>query len=144
LINYKYKNYNKINLKEEVIEWLEPRLNQIINPILSIIDNEDDRLLVIVNSLNYQNELKKDRYLSIEWQIFQIINDLFKNNESITYSNILYELSIDYKLHPRRLGSILKNHWIMVYRTNKWFKFDMNNNKDILEKHYREYSITND
>ena len=144
LINYKYKNYNKVILKEEVIKWLEPRLNQIINPILSVIDDEDDKTVVILNSLNYQDELKKDRYLSIEWQIFQVINDLFKNTDSITYSSILYELGMDYKLHPRKLGSVLKNHWIIAYRTNKWFKIDLNNNNDVLEKHYKEYSITND
>jgi len=145
LINYKYKNYNKVSLKEEVIEWLEPRLNQIINPILSVIDDEDDKMVVILNSLNYQDDLKKDRYLSIEWQIFQVINELFQNNSwSITYSNILNELSFDYKLHPRKLGSILKNHWIIAYRTNKWFKIDLSNNKDILEKHYKEYSVTSD
>lgn len=143
LICYKYKNYTRISLKEQVIEWLEPRLNQIINPILSVIDDEDDKTIVILNSLNYQDELKKDRYLSMEWQIFQVINDLFKNSESITYSSILYELGIDYKLHPRKLGSVLKNHWIIAYRTNKWFMIDISNNKDVLDKHYREYSITN-
>jgi len=143
LINYKYKNYNTISLKEDVIEWLEPRLNQIINPILSVIDDEDDKIVVILNSLNYQDELKKDRYLSLEWQIFQTVHDLLLKNESITYSSILYEIGIDYKLHPRKLGSILKNHWIIAYRTNKWFQIDMNKNKDVLEKHYREYFITN-
>ena len=144
LLNYKYKNYNKISLEEKVVEWLEPRLNQIINPILSIITNEDDKKIVIQNSINYQKELKKDRYLSVEWQIFQIINDLFKDNTYITYWNILDELGFDYKIHPRKLWSILKNHWIEADRTNKWFKIDLICNKSILEKHYREYSITDE
>jgi len=143
LINYKYKNYDEVILKEEIVEWLEPRLNQIINPILSVIDNEDDKTIVIMNALNYQDELKKDRFLSMEWQIFQVINELYKDNDSITYSSILKELSIDYKLHPRRLGSILKNHWIIAYRTNKWFKIDLGKNKHVLDKHYKGYSIIN-
>lgn len=141
LINYRYKNYNNISLKEEVIEWLEPRLNQIINPILSIIKDEDDKIVVILNSLNYQTELKNDRFLSAEWQIFRVIYDLLQNTDTITYSDILDELWFEYKLHPRKLWAILKNHWINSHRTNKWFKIDVINNKDVLEKHYKAYSI---
>lgn len=144
LMNYRYKNYNNISLKEEVIEWLEPRLNQIINPILSIINDEDDKTIVILNSLNYQTELKNDRFLSIEWQIFRIINDLLKNTDNITYTDILDELWFEYKLHPRKLWAILKNHWIHSHRTNKWFKIDIMNNKDVLDKHYKAYSINDE
>lgn len=144
LINYRYKNYNNISLNEKVIEWLEPRLNQIINPILSIIKDEDDKITVISNSFNFQDELKNDRFLSIEWQIFKTINDLLKNTDNITYSDILDELWYEYKLHPRKLWAILKNHWINSHRTNKWFIIDIINNKDVLEKHYKAYSIYNE
>jgi hypothetical protein len=53
-------------MSEEYIEDLEPRLNQIINPLLSIIKDRDDKDVVIMNSFNFQEELKKDRYLSVE------------------------------------------------------------------------------
>lgn len=144
LLSYKYDNFNKITLKEEYIEWLEPRLNQIINPILSIINNQDDKDVVILNSFNFQNDLKKDRYLSLEWQIFQVIHNLFKKSESITYFDILNDLNSDYKLYPRKLWSILKNHSIVTHRTNKGFKIDLISNKNILERYYKEYSILSD
>ena len=146
LLKYKYDNYDKVTISEEIIEWLEPRLNQIINPILSLISNDDDRSIVIMNSLNFQEELKKDRFLSVEWQIFHAIYEFFNDSSrtSITYWNILDELGFDYKIHPRRLWWILKNHWIIPHRSNKWFIIDFNTNKDVLEKHYKEFFIIND
>ena len=145
LLKYKYDNYNKVTIKEEIIEWLEPRLNQIINPILSLISDEDNRTIVIMNSLQFQEELKKDRFLSIEWQIFNIIYQLSQNttNTSISYWDILDELNFDYKIHPRRLWWILKNHRITPYRAKQWFRIDLNINKDVLEKHYKEFYIIN-
>jgi hypothetical protein len=66
LLRYRYDNWNKIELSNERIEDLESRLNQIINPILSVCSDEDDRTVIILNSFNFQEELLKDRFLSLE------------------------------------------------------------------------------
>lgn len=141
LLKYKYDNFNRIEMSEEYIDGLEPRLNQIINPLLSIINDRDDKDVVIMNSFNFQEEIKKDRYLSVEWQIFQSIHDLFLNEKSLTYSDIIDWLEYKDKMYPRKLWSILKNHWIVAYRTNQWFRIDYESNKDVLNKHYKEFSI---
>ncbi len=142
LLRYRYNNWNKIEVFNGRIEELESRLNQIINPLLSICKDENHKTIIILNSFLFQEELKKDRYLSLEGNIFRAIKDLAIESNQISYKDLLFNIDSEYKIFPRRLGAILKAHQIQWRRTNSWFVFDMSENKAVIEKYYRQYGIS--
>ncbi len=142
LLRYRYDNWNKIELSNERIEDLESRLNQIINPILSVCSDEDDRTVIILNSFNFQEELLKDRFLSLEWRIFKAIKSLSERNEELEYKMILNFIQDEFKITHRRLWAILKAHQIQVRRKNTGFVFNIVENNVILKKYYKQYGVS--
>lgn len=118
LIRYRYDNWNKLEIFNERIDELESRLNQIINPLISICKDEDNKAVIILNSFNFQDELKRDRYLSLEGNIFRVIKKLGEESNEISYKDLLHNIDSEYKIMPRRLGAILKAHQIQGRRTN--------------------------
>ena len=142
LLRYRYDNWNKIEFFNERIEWLESRLNQIINPLLSVCSDEDNRAVIILNSFNFQEELLKDRFLSLQGRIFKAIKSLSEKNTEIEYWDIIRMIENEFKISNRRLGSILKAHQIQVRRKNTGFIFSVQENSKILEKYYKQYGVT--
>jgi len=142
LLRYRYDTWNKIELFTERVEGLESRLNQIINPLLSLCNDEDNRAVIILNSFNFQEELLKDRFLSLQGRIFKAIKSLSERNEEIEYKMILNFIQDEFKISNRRLWAILKAHQIQVRRKNTWFIFSIDENKKILEKYYKQYGIS--
>jgi len=142
LLRYRYDMWSKIELSNEKIEDLESRLNQIINPLLSVCSDEDNKAVIILNSFNFQEELLKDRFLSLQGQIFKAMSSLSINNTEIEYKDIQRFIQDEFKISNRRLWSILKAHDIQVRRKNTGFVFSVQENKDTLEKYYKQYGIT--
>jgi len=124
-------------------------LNQILNPILSIIQfigNTEDYNSIIKYFLSRQKEIRDDRKLSIEGMIFFIIKEK-EGTRNISYSDILAEMRLlDYtsNLNPRKLGSLLKQFEIKTIRKNTGFMIDVTDNKEKLKQIYHTFDLTGD
>lgn len=78
LYKFRFDYFDKIPLIQERISGLEGRLNQILNPILSIIKfvgNTDDYNSIISYFLSRQKEMRTERQYSTEGMILTVIKE---------------------------------------------------------------------
>lgn len=148
LYKFRYDYQNKIKIQEERIEWLEWRLNQILNPILSIIKSvgkQEDYDNIIAYFRGRQKEMKEDRKFSIEGMIFTIIQEKeSKKMENIYYSHILLDLKdidITSNMNPRKLWSLLKQYEIKTIRRNDGFVVPIRENRERLDVVYKTFDL---
>jgi len=144
LIKFRYDYFDDIKLKNILIPWIEARLNQIINPILSLVNNPDIEKVIIDNLKTKQKEIKEDRKNSLLWAILSILKSKFKDNNEIYYKTILDDLEvIEWKINfsSKKLWSLLKQNWLKGFRKNDWTVLSLFNNSEELERLYNEYSI---
>lgn len=74
LLMFRFKNYFKpIDFEQEIDQSLEPRLNQIIVPLLSIIDDIQTRNRLKDLIKNYNAELLEDQYCSYEADVLRAL-----------------------------------------------------------------------
>ena len=77
LLLFRFRNLNKHQAAEELVDRaIEPRLNQIFVPLLSIIDDQTARSELQELARRYHRELVAERGLDMEAQILEIIRDL--------------------------------------------------------------------
>ncbi|EKD44369.1 MAG: hypothetical protein ACD_71C00161G0004, partial [uncultured bacterium (gcode 4)] len=148
LYKFRFNYFDQIPLIEKRISWLEGRLNQILNPILSIIffvGNTDDYDSIIQYFLSRQKEIQHERQYSIEGMIFSIIKDRKeKGNNFISYHTILSDIKRQENtstLNGRKLGSILKQFHIKTLRRWEGFGLDTDDNSHILEPLYKTFGL---
>jgi len=144
LIKFRYDYFDDVKLKNNLIAWIEPRLNQIINPILSLVDNNEIEKIIIENLKNKQKEIKEDRKNSLLWALLWIIKTKFKTSDELYYKDILDDLEvIEWKINfsSKKLWSLLKQNWLRSYRKNNWTVLILQTNQKELERLYNEYSI---
>ena len=145
LLKFKFDYYDNIPLKNKYIKWIESRLNQIINPILSIVDNEKIEDIIIENLKHKQQDIKEDRKNSIFWAILSIIKHKSSDNNELYYKGILDDLEVvEWKngFTNRKLWGLFKQNRLKTKRKNDGTIIDRVTNNEELERLYFEYSIT--
>lgn len=144
LIKFRYDYYDTVTIENINIEWLEPRLVQIINPILSLIEKDGTKEL-ITNFLKWkQKDIIEERRQSILWVVLNIIYNKFKTKTEIYYKDLLDDIEIiewNKNITSRKLWSMLKQNRLKWFRKNDWTILKYENNKTELERLYREYWI---
>ena len=133
-----------ITVSKDAIDWIEPRLNQIVNPLLSLIKINSVKEEVLKNIKNKQEEILEDRKNSVLWVILEIIYKKFKKDNDVYIKYILDQLSIiewRNNFTARKLGSLLKQNWLKTYRKNNWTVVRLENNEIELNRLYAEYNI---
>src|SRR5713101_2798621 len=77
LLLFRFRNLNKHQAAEELVDRaIEPRLNQIFVPLLSIIDDQTARSELQELARRYHREMVAERGLDAEAQVLGIIRDL--------------------------------------------------------------------
>lgn len=146
LLMWRFKNLDHIGLRtSEVDRSLEPRLNQIIMPLLSIVGSEmAARLREFVRS--YNQELIADRGLSLEATIFHALLECVGDGgdeptvKQITEKCILKEP--DGKFVSRRVGEILRKRLKLILRsTNRGHVVSSLENQKKIEILKRKFGI---
>ncbi len=117
LLTWRLKNYFKdFDIKEEVIEGIHPRLNQIILPLFSIIKDEDVKQKLIDFIKKYNENLTDDRSLSREadivFHILKLQHEKFNPTE-LTMKEIADSLNLaqgsdEESITPRKVGWYLR------------------------------------
>ncbi|MBV6447451.1 MAG: hypothetical protein FCKEOINB_01080 [Nitrosomonas sp.] len=83
LLMYRFTMLPTIKINESLIDpSLSPRLNQILIPLLSIIDDENLREEVRITVRSFDQKLYAERSSSIEAGVLEVLQDLFKQNTS--------------------------------------------------------------
>ena len=151
---FKYKldiAWQKTTLIKYDLSWLEPRLKQILKPILSLIDEwlEDHGKQIINFMLLKQNELTRDRQMSLDWVILKILSEwfLWEQSEKVALATIVGFIKDidDYKqsrITSRTVSGILKQYWIYnLKRTAEWMNVDYIVDRQPIEDALRKFEL---
>lgn len=127
LLLFRFRNRNKARILPELADInLEPRLNQIFVPLLSTIENEEDRETLRQMAKAYNRELTLERGMAIEGQVVAVIHDLASNGESRLSIKEIMEAFVarhaddyDRKITPKWIGSVVRHRLhLKTYKTN--------------------------
>jgi hypothetical protein len=77
LLLFRFRTFDRCQADEALVDrTIEPRLNQIFVPLLSIVDNNSIRNGLKELARRYQQDLTTDRGMSSEAQVLDVINEL--------------------------------------------------------------------
>ena len=151
LLMWRLKNYfEPIERREDLIEGIHPRLNQIVMPLLSIIKDASIREHLKSFIIKYNTDLVADRGLSWESDIVFAVLKLeyeTKANE-ITVKQITDEVNreIDFSddtLQARKVGWYLRAKLqLKPYKTRKGFVLSFKENRKRLDMWKERFGIT--
>ncbi len=152
LLMWRLKNYfEPIERREDLIEGIHPRLNQIVMPLLSIIKDEPIRNHLKEFIVKYNGELTADRGLSWESDIvFAILKLEYENfgGKEVTVKEITQEVNKDIdssedKLQARKVGWYLRSRLqLKPYKTRRGFVLSFEKNRKRLDMWKVRFGIT--
>lgn len=151
LLMWRLKNYfEPIERRQDLIEGIHPRLNQIVMPLLSIIKDSAIREHLKSFIVKYNTDLVADRGLSWESDIVFAVLKLeyeTKANE-ITVKQITDEVNreidiSDDTLQARKVGWYLRTKLqLKPYKTRKGFVLSFKENRKRLDMWKERFGIT--
>lgn len=116
LLMFRFKNLHKRPALARLVDRsLEPRINQIFVPLLSIIEDEDARLELRAVAHQCQREIVSERGLGTEAQVLEVIQDLLALNgdgpihiKEITDRFVeLYKDEYKWKITAKWIGNVV-------------------------------------
>ena len=151
LLMWRLKNYfSPVVHREDLIEGIHPRLNQIVIPLLSIIEDDASRERLKAFIIEYNGELTADRGLSWESDIVFAILKL--EHESFGHEITVKEIAktvneqIDdgeETLTARKVGWYLRKRLqLKPYRRNRGYVLSFKQNRQKLDFWKERYGIT--
>ncbi|TAN36364.1 hypothetical protein EPN27_01820 [Patescibacteria group bacterium] len=151
LLMWRLKNFfSPLEKRTEIIEGIHPRLNQIVIPLLSIINDEAIRNHLKTFIIKYNGELVADRGLSWESDIvFSVLKLEYETGASeITVKQITDEVNresdiSDDTLQARKVGWYLRAKLqLKSYKTRKGFVLSFKENRKRLDMWKERFGIT--
>lgn len=151
LLMWRLKNYfTPIVYREELIEGIHPRLNQIVIPLLSTINDEVIRERLKTFIVQYNGELTADRGLTWESDIVFAVLKLEHENfeDKVTVKEIAKQVNSDIDesddtLTPRKIGWYLRSKLqLKTYKTRKGYTLSFKENKQKLGFWKERFGIT--
>ncbi len=151
LLMWRFRNYQKeLVYDEKPIEGVHPRLNQIISPLMTIIDDEVMKQSLREFVQKYNVELTADRNLSREADIIFAILRLQheKKVKEATIGEIAEYVNSDIfdfddKLTPKKIGWYLRSKLhLHAYRKRNGFTLDFEINAEKLNLWKARFGIT--
>lgn len=116
LLLFRFRNFHKGEPTENLVDRaIEPRLNQVFVPLLSIIKDERAREDLKELARKYHRELVADRSMDMEAQVLEIIRDsIARGEERLSVKDItdwfIDRHGADYerKITTKRIGNIIR------------------------------------
>jgi len=127
LLLFRFRNRNKAQILPELSDAsLEPRLNQIFVPLLSIIDDQDARENLREMARTYNRELTLERGMAVEGQVASVIRDLAESGETRLSVKEITDAFTDRhgddyerKITPKWIGSVIRHRLhLKTYKTS--------------------------
>jgi hypothetical protein len=148
LLLFRFRNRNKRRIVENLIDrTIEPRLNQIFIPLLSIIDNGQARKDLRDLARGYNREMLTDRGMDMEAQVLQVIRDLREAGEPLALKGITswfadrHGEEYDRKITPKWIGYIIRKRLhLKTHKSNGAFVIEADQ-KSLIERLFRKYGI---
>lgn len=118
LLMWRFKNYNKIKLpNQEIISNIEPRLKQILLPLMGVMKDKKINSELKSFAVSYQQKLIADRGMEKHVEVLEAIVSLANEGTELRIKNIADELNKDIdpesgerKITPHAVGRINKKY----------------------------------
>ncbi|MCG3195721.1 MAG: hypothetical protein GHCLOJNM_00188 [bacterium] len=151
LLLFRFKNRTKRRIVEGLIDRsIEPRLNQIFIPLLSIIEDKQAREDLRDLARTYNAELVTDRGLDMEAQVLQVIRDLREAGEPLALKAITgwfadrHGEEYERKITPKWIGYVIrKKLHLRTQRIQGSFVIDSTQGP-FLTRLFRKYGVGED
>ena len=151
LLYWRFKNYNNDFSREHVIERsIEPRLKQIILPLLSIIPSLEVRSSLTRFIEEYNNEIIVERSMSWEAETLMALLGCYnENGESPTIKQITEKHNFAQReqesLTSKKIGWIVRDKLkLFSYKSRDGFVVPLKENKEKIEILKKKYGVVDD
>lgn len=124
LLMWRFRNFYRIGIRPENVDRaIEPRLAQIMTPLLSIVSDENVRADIQTMAREYNAQFLAEKHMGFEAEVFETLLECFGDFGEPTIQQIadrFNDAKTDRdKIQPRRIGSILRKQFkMMPKRTN--------------------------
>ncbi len=114
LLLYRFRNLKAGRQSEAPDRAIEPRLNQIFLPLLSVVSNPKDREELRALARRYHGEMVNERGMDLEAQILEVIRDLRQSERTLSVRDITSWLvdrhgdEYERKINAKWVGSVLR------------------------------------
>ena len=150
LLSWRFQNYKNTELRNEDFDRaLEPRLNQIVAPLLATVDEPVVRKEIKSFIDEYNRELTMDRGMSVESDVLEALLSLVDGGslcptvKEVANTYNLRRNEIKENLSPRRMGTVLRKQLkIQLERRRDGFIILGTENQLRLEVLARKFGIT--
>ncbi len=117
LLMWRFRNHATAGSKSGVIDaTLEPRLNQITMPLMSVIADSALREEIKMFVKDYNEQLLIDRGMDADVEVLEVLIDIFKDNSAPTVKEItdeynagINDLDRQERITARKMGHILRS-----------------------------------
>jgi hypothetical protein len=114
LLLYRFRNLKAGRHSEAPDRGIEPRLNQIFLPLLSVVSDAKDREELRALARRYHGEMVNERGMDLEAQILEVIRDLRESGRPLTIKDITNWLvdrhgdEYERKLTTKWIGNVIR------------------------------------
>lgn len=116
LLLFRFRNLQKQKAQPDFVDRsIEPRLNQIFVPLLSIIENETTREDIRELARRYNQQMVADRGLETQAQVLEVIEAMQSQGSRLTIKSITdafidkYGTEYERKITPKWIGNLIRN-----------------------------------
>jgi len=150
LLMFRFHSYGKIRPASWIDRNLEPRLNQVFAPLMSVIEDAQARQDLQAMAHHYQKQLVSDRSVDAEAQLLEIIQELetsFSGRElgikDLTGRFIQkYEDEYDRKITPRWIGFLIRQRLGLGTERHRGGYVIASSEKAKFPRLYEKYGLT--
>lgn len=115
LLLFRFRNLRNVRTDDRLVDrTIEPRLNQVFVPLLSIVDDETARADIRDLARRYNNEMISDRSMDTEAQVLEVIKEIMATDEKASVNAITtrfmdrYGEHYERKVTPKWIGGIIR------------------------------------
>jgi len=151
LLSFRFHNYSKeVDFDQELGITIEPRLKQIVIPLISVVDNEPVKAEIIDFIRRYNDEIVGDRGYSFEAELLRAVIDAIERFLEPTVgqvADVFNEMAgMGKDISPRSMGFSIRNKLkLTVLRRGKGFYLENNpKNRESIQKLRAKFGITED
>ena len=150
LLMFRFRNHGKIQPVSWVDRRLEPRLNQVFSPLMSVIGDAQAREELRSMARQYQAQLISDRGMDAEAQVLEVIRELEESAlpHELTIKEITnrfidkYENDYDRKITPRWIGGLVRQKLSLGTERRQGRYAIASSDKPKLKELYERYGLT--
>jgi hypothetical protein len=152
LLMWRFRNCNSVGLKSDVYDKsVEPRLNQIVTPLLSIISDSNVKANIKQLIQQYNRDLIDERYSSVEAEVFDSLLACHKLN---VFDPTIGQICNDFNLRKttakeqltsKRLGYIVRHQLkLRTTRTREGYAVMFSENSRRIAELKNRYGVVDD